>query len=66
MTTRNYGLRPDNQPAYEPPPERPDWWGRIAIAFSSAVTLAGILAMAWGVAYFLHWIAEAFRFTALP
>ena len=59
MTPRNYGLRPDNRPVYEPPPERPDWWGRVMMAFSSAVTLAGIMVLAWAVACLLHWVAQS-------
>jgi hypothetical protein len=52
MTHRNYGLRPDTRPVYEPrPPRHPR--GELAVG---VLALAGILCMAWLAAAGLHWL----------
>ena len=54
MTQRNYGLRPDNRPTYEPPPLRPSVALRVAALVFGGVVFAALIASAFLVAHVLH------------
>ena len=54
MNQRNYGLRPDNRPTYEPPPRRPSVALRVAALVFGGVVFAALIASAFLVAHLLH------------
>jgi hypothetical protein len=54
MNPRNYGLKPDKRPTYEPAPRRE--YGRGFEMVMGCMTLAWIIAVCWALAYALHWI----------
>ena len=54
MVQRNYGLRPDNRRAYEPPPLRPSVALRVAAVLFGGVVFAALIASAYALAYLLH------------
>ena len=54
MTQRNYGLRPDNRRAYEPPPLRPSVVLRVAAVLFGGILFAALIASAFLVAHVLH------------
>jgi len=54
MTPRNYGLRPDNRRAYEPPPLRPSVVLRVAAVLFGGILFAALIASAFLVAHVLH------------
>ena len=54
MNQRNYGLRPDNRPTYEPPPLRPSVALRVAALVFGGVVFAALIASAFLVAHLLH------------
>jgi hypothetical protein len=54
MNERNYGLRPDNRRAYEPPPLRPSVVLRVAAVLFGGILFAALIASAFAVAYLLH------------
>jgi hypothetical protein len=54
MNQRNYGLKPDNRPTYEPPPLRPSVVLRVAALVFGVVLLAALIASAFLVAHVLH------------
>jgi hypothetical protein len=55
MTQRNYGLKPDNRPIYEPAPERSP---RVSMVLG-ILALAATIALAWVAAIALHFIGGA-------
>jgi len=54
MTPRNYGLKPDNRPVYEPPPPRLSVALRVAALVFGGVVFAALIASAYALAYLLH------------
>jgi len=54
MSPRNYGLRPDNRPVYEPPPLRSSVALRVAALVFGVVLLAALIASAFAVAFMAH------------
>jgi hypothetical protein len=54
MVQRNYGLRHDNRPTYEPPPLRPSVALRVAAVLFGGVVFAALIASAFLVAHVLH------------
>ena len=54
MTPRNYGLRTDNRPVYEPPPLRPSVALRVAALVFGGIVFAALIASAFLVAHVLH------------
>ena len=60
MTQRNYGLKPDTRPVYEPAPEpkRPSRGGLVPGMAALIVTLL-VMALAWIAAFSLSLIGGA-------
>ncbi len=54
MNQRNYGLRPDNRPTYEPPPLRSSVALRVAALVFGGILFAALIASAFLVAHVLH------------
>ena len=54
MSPRNYGLKPDHRPLYEPAPERHPRGDLLP----GIAALAAIMALAWIAAIALHWIGD--------
>ena len=54
MNQRNYGLKPDNRRAYEPPPYRPNVALRAAAVLFGGILFAALIASAFLVAHVLH------------
>ena len=52
MTHRNYGLKPDRRPVYEPAPPRHSR----SDLLPGVAALAVIMALAWTAAIGLHWL----------
>jgi hypothetical protein len=54
MSPRNYGLRPDNRPVYEPPPYGSSAVLRVATLMVGCLLLAALIASAFAVAFMAH------------
>ena len=59
MNQRNYGLRPDNRPTYEPAPLRPSIALRVAALLFGGVVFAALVASAFAAAFGMGYILHA-------
>ena len=59
MNQRNYGLRPDNRPTYEPAPLRPSIALRVAVLVFGGVVFAALVASAFAAAFGMGYILHA-------